>query len=255
MARPTPIKLSVNLNKVALLRNQRDVGYPSVLDAARMVVAAGAHGITVHPRPDERHIRRADVRELAALLRDELDPAIEYNIEGYPSAAYIELVREVRPTQATLVPDAPDQRTSDHGWDVAREAKRLAALIDELKSAGARVSLFMDPDADAMAQAAKVGADRIELYTGPYAHAFGTSAGEQMLARYVEAAKAAARAGLGVNAGHDLNLDNLPAFCHAVPELAEVSIGHAITADALRLGFPAAVEAYLRAITRIPLAA
>jgi len=255
MAQPRPIKLSVNLNKVALLRNQRDVGYPSVLDAARTVVAAGAHGITVHPRPDERHIRRVDVRELAALLRDELDPAIEYNIEGYPSPEYIELVREVRPTQATLVPDAPDQRTSDHGWDVPREAGRLTELIETLQAAGARVSLFMDPDPDAMAEAARVGADRIELYTGPYAHAFGTADGERLLQRYVEAARGAAGAGLGVNAGHDLNLDNLPAFCNAIPELAEVSIGHAITADALRLGFPAAVEAYLRAITHIPLAA
>jgi pyridoxine 5-phosphate synthase len=255
MSEPVPTKLSVNLNKVALLRNQRDVGYPSVVEAARLVVAAGAHGITVHPRPDERHIRRHDVRELAALIRDELGSRVEYNIEGYPAPDFLALVAEVRPDQVTLVPDAPDQATSDHGWDLARDGERLVPLIGELKAAGARVSLFMDPEPAAMAQAARIGADRIELYTGPYAHAFGTREGEALLRRYAEAARAAAAAKLGVNAGHDLNLDNLPAFCNAIPQLAEVSIGHAITADALRIGFPAAVEAYLRAITRVALAA
>jgi pyridoxine 5-phosphate synthase len=255
MRKPVPIKLSVNLNKVALLRNQRDIGYPSVLDAARMVVAAGAHGITVHPRPDERHIRRSDVRELAALIGEELEGAVEYNIEGYPSPDFVALVAEVRPDQVTLVPDAPDQATSDHGWDLPADGERLAPLIAELKASGARVSLFMDPEPRAMERAAVVGADRIELYTGPYAHAFGTPGGEALLRRYAQAAGAAAGAGLGVNAGHDLNLDNLPPFCNAIPELAEVSIGHAITADALRIGFPAAVEAYLRATTRVALAA
>jgi pyridoxine 5-phosphate synthase len=255
MSQPTPIKLSVNLNKVALLRNQRDVGYPSVLDAARMVAAAGAHGITVHPRPDERHIRRTDVLELAALIATELGPAIEYNIEGYPSDDFIELIRQVRPTQVTLVPDAPDQRTSDHGWDLKRDAGRLSDLIGALKESGARVSLFMDADPATIALAGTVGADRIELYTGPYAEAFVHGEAAMSLKRYAQAAEAAKAAGLGVNAGHDLNLDNLPAFCDALPQLAEVSIGHAITADALRLGFPAAVEAYLRAIRRISLAA
>jgi pyridoxine 5-phosphate synthase len=248
-------KLSVNLNKVALLRNQRDVGYPSVLDAARLVVHAGAHGITVHPRPDERHIRRCDVTELAALLRDELGSTIEYNIEGYPTPEFIALMREVRPDQVTLVPDAPDQRTSDHGWDLARDGARLAPIIAELRASGARVSLFLDPEPALAAGVRQAGADRIELYTGPYAHAFGGPGAKALLERYVRTAEAAARAGLGVNAGHDLNLDNLPTFVHAIPQLAEVSIGHAITADALRIGFPAAVEAYLRTLGRISVSA
>ena len=245
-------KLSVNLNKVALLRNQRDIGYPSVLDAARMVVGAGAHGITVHPRPDERHIRRTDVTELAALIAVEFPPGIEFNVEGNPTPEFIALIREVRPDQVTLVPDAPDQRTSDHGWDL-KEPGRLRPLIREFKASGARVSLFMDPDPGTIATAATVGADRIELYTGPYAHAFAAGEAALLLKRYVQAAEAAVEAGLGVNAGHDLNLDNLPAFCHVIPQLAEVSIGHAITADALRIGFPAAVEAYLRALRRVGL--
>jgi pyridoxine 5-phosphate synthase len=254
MNQPRPVKLSVNLNKVALLRNQRDVGYPSVLEAARMVAAAGAHGLTVHPRPDERHIRRSDVLEVAALIATELGPAVEYNIEGYPSPDFIALIGAVRPTQVTLVPDAPDQRTSDHGWDL-RDASRLCELIGALKPCGARVCLFMDPDPAAMASVAALGADRIELYTGPFAAAFAAGEAAILRRRYAQAAEAAAAAGLGVNAGHDLNLDNLPAFCLALPQLAEVSIGHAITADALRIGFPAAVEAYLRAIKRVSLAA
>jgi pyridoxine 5-phosphate synthase len=244
-------KLSVNLNKVALLRNQRDVGYPSVLDGARMVVAAGARGITVHPRPDERHVRRSDVTELAALIAAEFPPGIELNVEGYPSADFIALIAEVHPDQVTLVPDAPDQSTSDHGWDLKESFRSLRSVIPKLKESGARISLFMDPDPGAIAVAATVGADRIELYTGPYAQAFAGGEAGPFLRRYADAARAAEEAGLGVNAGHDLNLDNLPAFCHAVPQLAEVSIGHAITADALRIGFPAAVEAYLRALRRI----
>ncbi|MDX1539804.1 MAG: pyridoxine 5'-phosphate synthase [Geminicoccaceae bacterium] len=246
-------KLSVNLNKVALLRNQRDIGYPSVTEMARIVVAAGADGITVHPRPDERHIRKRDVVELKALIERELD-GIEFNIEGYPSDDFLGLIEEVRPDQVTLVPDAPDQATSDHGWDVAAEKGRLRKIVERLGQAGARTSLFMDPEPGAMAGAAAVGADRIELYTGPYAFAFGSADGEVLLRRYAEAAEAAGAAGLGVNAGHDLNLDNLPAFRRAVPHLLEVSIGHAITADALKLGFPAAVEAYLRALGRAPFA-
>ena len=253
MAAAVETKLSVNLNKVALLRNQRDVGYPSVLDAARLVVAAGAHGITVHPRPDERHIRRADVTELSALIAAEFPGAIEFNIEGYPTPEFLALIQEVRPDQVTLVPDAPDQRTSDHGWDVQGNFGSLQSVIRVLKATGARVSLFMDPDPGVIAGVASVGADRVELYTGPYAHAFASGEAGPLLARYAQAAEAAQQAGLGVNAGHDLNLDNLPAFRHAVPPLAEVSIGHAITADALRIGFPAAVEAYLRALRRLTL--
>jgi pyridoxine 5-phosphate synthase len=253
MAAAVETKLSVNLNKVALLRNQRDVGYPSVLDAARLVVRAGAHGITVHPRPDERHIRQTDVTELAALIRDELGPAIEYNIEGFPTPEFVALIAKVRPDQVTLVPDAPDQRTSDHGWDVAREGERLAPIIAELHASGARVSLFFDPDPAQVKEVKEAGADRIELYTGPYAHEFDRPGAGTLLGRYVRTADAAAALGLGINAGHDLNLDNLPAFVHAIPKLAEVSIGHAITADALRIGFPAAVEAYLRALRRMDL--
>jgi pyridoxine 5-phosphate synthase len=251
MAAAIETRLSVNVNKVALLRNQRDIGYPSVLDAARLVVRAGAHGITVHPRPDERHIRRTDVTELAALIQGEFEPTVEYNIEGYPSPEFIALIGEVRPDQVTLVPDAPDQQTSDHGWDLARDGARLAPIIAELHASGARISLFLDPEPAQIAGVRQAGADRIELYTGPYAHAFGRPGAKALLERYVQTAAAAARVGLAVNAGHDLNLDNLPAFALAIPQLAEVSIGHAITADALRIGFPAAVEAYLRALKRV----
>lgn len=241
-------KLSVNLNKVALLRNQRDVGYPSVLDTARMVVAAGAHGLTVHPRPDERHIRRNDVPALKALLASELPDDIEFNVEGYPTPDFVALVQDVRPDQVTLVPDAPDQKTSDHGWDVGQQRELLSEAIGQLKQSGARVCLFMDPEPGDMAKVAALGADRIELYTGPYAEAFESGDVRVLLQRYADAAEAATEAGLGINAGHDLTLDNLPSFRRALPRLAEVSIGHAITADALRIGFPAAVEAYLRAL-------
>lgn len=241
-------KLSVNLNKVALLRNQRDVGYPSVTGAARMAAAAGAHGLTVHPRPDERHIRRSDVPELAALIAAEFSSDIEFNIEGYPTPDFIDLVQEIRPDQVTLVPDAPDQRTSDHGWDLETDFGRLQQLLPKLKASGARIALFMDPEPGAMAPAATLGANRVELYTEPYARVFGRADGAVMLKRYADAADAASAAGLGINAGHDLSLDNLPSFRRALPMLAEVSIGHAITSDALRIGFPAAVEAYLRAL-------
>ena len=249
----TLTKLSVNLNKVALLRNQRDVGYPSVLEMASMVVAAGAHGLTVHPRPDERHIRRSDVPALSRLITSDLPQGVEFNVEGYPTPDFIALVKEVRPDQVTLVPDAPDQRTSDHGWDVVEQKGFLREVIADLKTSGARVALFMDPEPGAMVKAAGAGADRIELYTGPYAEAFETGDAVVLLKRYAEAAEAAAAAGLGINAGHDLSLDNLPDFRRALPGLDEVSIGHAITADALRIGFPAAVEAYLRALRPLAL--
>lgn len=241
-------KLSVNLNKVALLRNQRDVGYPSVLDMARMVVAAGAQGLTVHPRPDERHIRQSDVPALKGLIDTDLPSGIEFNIEGYPTSDFVALIRKFQPDQVTLVPDAPDQRTSDHGWNLVEHKSFLQEIIAELKISGARVALFLDPEPGDMEKAARAGADRIELYTGPYAEAFESGDVLPLLNRYAEAAKAAAAAGLGVNAGHDLSLDNLPVFRRALPDLAEVSIGHAITTDALRIGFPAAVEAYLRAL-------
>ena len=241
-------KLSINLNKVALLRNQRDIGYPSVLGAAQAVIAAGAHGITVHPRPDERHIRRSDVTELAEMLAERYGPRVEYNIEGYPDARWIELVERVRPTQATLVPDSPDQRTSDHGWDLAAKSAELKPIIARLKAAGCRISLFMDADPADMERARGVGADRVELYTGPYGETFGSVAGEREFKKLVAAGEAARDAGLGLNAGHDLNLDNLPKLRAALPWLLEVSIGHAFTADALRLGYGAAIQAYLVAL-------
>lgn len=253
MIEPIATKLSVNLNKIALLRNQREIGYPSVLETARQVVHAGAQGITVHPRPDERHIRKADVYELAELIRREFPAEIEFNIEGYPSPDFIALVQQVRPQQVTLVPDRPEQRTSDHGWELGPDRGELRPLVRELKAAGARVSLFMDPEPGEMAAAAAVGVDRVELYTGPYAFACldDRAAARTLLRRYASTAEAAVAAGLVINAGHDLNLDNLPAFVAALPALAEVSIGHALTADALRLGWTAAIEAYLRALRRI----
>ncbi|MBN1240716.1 MAG: pyridoxine 5'-phosphate synthase [Gammaproteobacteria bacterium] len=241
-------KLSVNLNKVALLRNQRDVGYPSVTGAARLVIEAGAHGITVHPRPDERHIRRSDVFDLADVLASEHGSGIELNIEGNPTDELLQLVFEVLPTQVTLVPDSPEQRTSDHGWDFGRYRGFLQPIVGQLRQAGIRVSVFVDPDVDAVRGAAAVEADRIELYTEPYAAAHTAGEYADVLAEYARCADEAVRRGLGVNAGHDLNLENLPEFRAAIPLLAEVSIGHAITADALEMGFPAAVRAYLDAL-------
>jgi pyridoxine 5-phosphate synthase len=248
MSQRAVTKLSVNLNKVALLRNQRDVGYPSVTEIARIVIAAGAHGITVHPRPDERHIRRSDVHDLAALLSTEHGRRVELNIEGNPTEDLLALVLEVRPDQATLVPDTPEQRTSDHGWDFHRHGEALAPIIGRLKRAGIRVSLFIDPEVEAVRAAAEASADRIELYTEPYAAAHARGDYAEILRAYARCGEEAVRVGLGVNAGHDLTLINLPALCAALPMLEEVSIGHAITADALRMGFPAAVAAYLAAL-------
>jgi len=241
--------LSVNVNKVALLRNTRHLGIPSVTRAATLVLEAGAHGVTVHPRPDERHIRAADVRELAALLRHDW-PAAEYNIEGNPFHNLMDFVREVRPTQCTFVPDSVGQFTSDHGWNLAVDAERLAPLVAEARALGVRVSLFMDADAAAMRRAAEVGADRVELYTEPYAAAHGTPLQAEALAHYAGAAEAALAAGLGVNAGHDLNRANLADFLRSVPGVAEVSIGHALIADALELGYAETVRDYLRCIAR-----
>ena len=241
-------KLSVNLNKVALLRNQRDIGYPSVIEAARRVLDAGAHGVTVHPRPDERHTRRSDVPALAALLRDDYTGAAEFNVEGNPTPDFLDLVLAVKPDQVTLVPDDPHAKTSDHGWDVAANKAFLAGVIGRIKAAGPRVSIFVDAEAEVMALAREAGADRVELYTEPYAAAFGTDAEERELERAIRAGEAAHLVGLGLNAGHDLNLDNLPRLVAGLPWLLEVSIGHAITADALRLGYGAAVKAYLKAL-------
>lgn len=253
-------KLSVNLNKVALLRNQRDVGYPDPVAAGRTVLKAGAHGLTVHPRPDERHIRRADVHAIAEMMTVEgwRRRGTELNIEGNPFDSYMDLVAAVRPDQATLVPDSPAAATSDNGWDVLAEADRLADRIAALHDLGARVSLFMNAESDGaradavMAKAAEIGADRVELYTGPYAHAFATDARRTVLERYVRTAEAAVKAGLLINAGHDLTTENLGPLHNALPRLDEVSIGHAFTADALWMGFEGAVRAYLDALGARP---
>jgi len=238
--------LSVNLNKVALLRNTRHLGIPSVTKAASLVLQAGADGITVHPRPDERHIRASDVTELAALLQSW--PQAEFNIEGNPLHNLMDFIRQVRPHQATFVPDTVGQFTSDHGWSLPADAELLRPLIAECRALGVRVSLFMDPDPEAMSHARAVGADRVELYTEAYASAYGTPEEAAVRARYAEAARAALAVGLGVNAGHDLNLDNLGAFVREVPGVAEVSIGHALVADALERGYADTIRAYLRCI-------
>jgi pyridoxine 5-phosphate synthase len=241
-------RLSVNLNKIALVRNARPLDIPSVTRMATIALDAGAHGITVHPRPDSRHIRADDVLALSTLLATR--PDREFNIEGNPFHNVMELVQAVRPHQCTLVPDDPGAPTSDHGWNLARDADRLRPVIVDLHAWGVRVSLFMDPDPDAMAAAAAVGADRVELYTEPYANAWLAKGAEASLATYAATARAATAAGLGINAGHDLSLDNLPPFLSAVPGVLEVSIGHALTADALELGMAGAVRAYLAAIAQ-----
>ena len=246
-------RLSVNVNKVALLRNTRHLGIPGVARAAQLCLQAGAQGITVHPRPDERHIRPQDVHELAALLK--AWPGREYNIEGNPLQNLMGFIRAVHPQQATFVPDAEDQFTSDHGWDLREPAtcQRLAPLVAECRALGVRVSLFMDAEPALMPLARAVGADRVELYTEPYvaACASGDAARTQAeLARYAAAARAAQAEGLQVNAGHDLNQHNLGAFLRAVPGVAEVSIGHAFIADALEAGYAPTVQAYLRCIAQ-----
>ncbi len=235
--------LSVNLNKVALVRNTRHLGIPSVLRAATLCLQAGAHGITVHPRPDERHIRAGDVHELAQLLK--AWPQCEFNIEGNPFHNLMNFVRVLRPQQATFVPDGEGQFTSDHGWRFPQDADQLRPLITEAKALGVRVSLFMDADPQAMAAAKAVGADRVELYTEPYAAAWGGPEQSRQLQRFAAAAQAAQAVGLEVNAGHDLNRDNLADFLKGVPGVKEVSIGHALIADALELGYTETVKAYL----------
>src|SRR6266568_5338883 len=222
-------RLSVNLNKVALLRNSRNIGIPSVIRAAELSIDAGAHSITVHPRPDQRHIRASDVRDLSEHLKG--SPGVEFNIEGNPSfPEFLEMVRAVKPAQCTLVPDGPDAVTSDHGWNLDEERQRLDGIIAELRDLGARVSLFMDADSDQWRMAREIGADRVELYTQPYAEAFASKDTETVLARYAAAVLAAQSAGLGVNAGHDLNLRNLGHFCR-IPGILEVSIGHALSSS------------------------
>jgi pyridoxine 5-phosphate synthase len=240
------IRLSVNVNKVALLRNSRSGNIPSVAHAAGIALAAGAHGITVHPRPDGRHIRAEDVYQLRELVARHA--GAEYNIEGNPYHQVMNFVRVVRPTQCTLVPDGPGALTSDHGWDLSMHAKQLQPVVAELRSLGVRVSLFMDPIPEDMAAVRALGADRVELYTEPYARAFGTAAEGEQLERYAAATRAASQVGLGVNAGHDLNRANLRAFARGVPGLLEVSIGHALVADAIEFGMARTVQLYLEAL-------
>lgn len=248
--------LSVNLNKVALVRNSRDTTSPSPVEFAAIAVAAGAEGITVHPRPDQRHIRASDCYDLATALD------VEFNIEGNPFAppvasgranvsdypGFMQLVEATRPAQVTLVPDGDAQLTSDHGFDLRQDSKRLQPIVAQLKSWNCRVSVFMDPEPEQMALAAEIGADRVELYTEAYAVAHAAENVQPTLAAFVETAVAANEAGLGVNAGHDLNLDNLSDF--KIPNLLEVSIGHALTVDALRFGFSESVRRYCRALER-----
>jgi pyridoxine 5-phosphate synthase len=238
-------KLSVNVNKIATLRNTRpQLNIPDLVRSAKICLDAGAHGITVHPRPDQRHIRPDDVYALAELLKKY--PHAEFNIEGNPFIDYMPILEKVRPTQATLVPDTPDAKTSDHGWDLERDGKRLIPLVRKLKALGCRVSLFMDAVPKAMDFAPQLDIDRIELYTEPYATAFAR--GElRAVEPYAATAKRAIDVGLEVNAGHDLNLANLPPFLKAVPGVKEVSIGHALVADALDFGLAETVKKYLKA--------
>ena len=243
--------LSVNVNKVALLRNTRHLGIPDVVRAARMCLEAGANGITVHPRPDERHIRSDDVFEIAAMMKDW--PDREFNIEGNPFQNLMGFVHDLTARglplhQCTFVPDSEDQFTSDHGWAFPDDAERLKPLIAHAHDRGVRVSLFMDPIPSAMAAAKAVGADRVEFYTESYASAWATHQKSEALSRFTHAAQAAKAFDLGVNAGHDLNRDNLTEFLKAVPGVLEVSIGHALVADALELGYAATVQDYLRCI-------
>jgi pyridoxine 5-phosphate synthase len=240
-------KLSVNVNKVATLRNTRTIGIPSVVEAARICLDAGAHGITIHPRPDERHIRPGDVTDLAKLL--ESYPNAEFNIEGNPFYEYMRYAREVRPAQCTLVSDLPEAETSDRGWDLVQDGQRLRPIIAELKSLGCRVSLFMNAQTGDLETAQQIGADRVEFYTAPYAHAFIES-GAAATKPYAAAAQRAGNLGLGVNAGHDLNLKNLPALVKALPNLLEVSIGHALISDALEFGLAQTVRRYLACLEK-----
>lgn len=242
-----PVKLSVNLNAVAMLRNRRDLPWPSMTGLGRVALAAGAHGLTVHPRPDQRHTRNSDLPELRALIDDEF-PQAEFNIEGYPNEDFLQLVEKNQPEQVTLVPDDPAQATSDHGWNFIEQSAFLTPIVRRLKKEGARVSLFANPDTEGLLAARDTGADRVEFYTGPYASCHSDP--DRMAAELEKLGKAADAAlalGLEVNAGHDLVVANLPALVKRVPRLAEVSIGHGLTADALEFGMAATVTRFLKA--------
>ena len=244
------VQLSVNLNAIALLRNRRDLPWPSVVDLGRIALQAGAAGLTVHPRPDERHTRFSDLPELRALIDDEF-PHCEFNIEGYPTDDFLKLVEENQPEQVTLVPDFPEQETSDHGWDFEGQGNFLRDCVQRLKSGGFRVSLFCDPDANetAIAAAVETGADRVEFYTGPYGSTHDDpEAAKRELEILSATAKLASDAGLDINAGHDLTVANVPGLVAAIPNLAEVSIGHGLTADCLEFGMAGSVKRFLEAL-------
>jgi pyridoxine 5-phosphate synthase len=241
-------RLSVNLNKIALLRNSRRTGVPDLGRFGRLALEAGAMGLTVHPRPDERHIRAADVPLLAELMRP-YRPAMEFNIEGFPDDRFLELLSVNRPEQATLVPDAPGAFTSEEGWKLDPEQTALATpAIASMKALGCRVILFIDPDPDVIVRAREAGADGVEIYTGAYAAAFRNGRHDEILERIAATAEGARAVRLVVNAGHDLNLQNIPPLMRAVPFLAEASIGHELTADALEMGWAATVAAYAEAL-------
>lgn len=240
-------KLSVNVNAIAFLRNRRNLPWPSVTDLCRVALDAGSIGITVHPRPDERHIRRTDVTDINRLLRRDY-PGREFNIEGYPDERFLSLCEAEKPEQVTLVPDDPTQSTSDHGWDIAANRELLKGIIARLHRGGMRVSLFIDPDPSVPALAKEVGADRVEIYTGPYGGAFSPNDLAREFARVVATGKAAAEADVGLNAGHDLTRENLPALVKALPNLQEVSIGHAVIADALMFGMGETVKKFRASI-------
>ena len=242
-----PTNLSVNLNAIAMLRNRRDLAWPSVPGIGAMALEAGAHGLTVHPRPDERHIRKTDVYELANMIKTQW-PGKEFNIEGYPDERLLSIVKDVRPEQVTLVPDDPAQNTSDHGWDLTSNKDQLAPLIKQIQDLGCRVSLFVDSTARAGTLAGELKADRIEIYTGPYGALTDLEEIKKELGQIKDTCDAARAAGLKVNAGHDLTLDNLPALMEAVPDIAECSIGHCFTADCLIYGVKQTVQRYLKAL-------
>ena len=236
-------KLSVNINKVATIRNARGGNNPDIIQVAKDCEAFGADGITVHPRPDERHIRRADVPALQAVLRT------EFNIEGYPTRDFLDLVLRVRPSQVTLVPDKPEQLTSNSGWDTEKEQFFLRDVLNDLRAAGIRSSIFIDADVRMAEFAAEAGADRVELYTGPYAHNYAKDP-EAAIAPFLETAKRVRQLGIGLNAGHDLSLENLKYFTDVIPWVDEVSIGHALICDALYMGLEATIAAYKKCLIK-----
>lgn len=234
--------LSVNVNKIALLRNSRGSDFPSVTEFVKQLIGMGVKGITVHPRPDQRHITRQDVYQLSSLLQSYDD--VEFNIEGYPGSDFLELVTQVKPDQCTLVPDAPEQLTSDHGWDVQLHARQLKEVLSRLGDAGIRTSLFLDPSLSQLESVAELGSDRIELYTEEYAANFGKPRQQEVTEKYLAAAERAVELGIGLNAGHDLNLQNLPLFL-SIPGILEVSIGHALVVESIQQGLANVVRQYL----------